>query len=212
MAVPPTVDTTIVVGTLLGLLIDTTKLALVPSVAVALAMVTVGIGVASIITPVVLAVVLPVLPEVTVAVNTNVSVPSLILSIVVGTFTVTLVAPAGMVTVVFTVVKSDVPAVPVVVVMFTTVGTLLGVLICTTNTALVPSLAGVLVTDTIGNAVASIIVPVACAEVVWVLVDTNVPVNVNPSVPSLMLSVNALNGTATVVAPAGMVTCVVVTV
>ena len=165
-ALPLFVLITMVVGTLLGLLNVTTKFASVPSVAVALAIVTVGIGVASIITPVVLAVVLPVLPEVTVAVNTNVSVPSLILSVSVGTFTVTLVAPAGMVTVVFTVVKSLAPAVPVVVVIVNTVGTLLGVLICTTNTALLPSVAGVVVTDTIGSGVASTTVPIAVADAV----------------------------------------------
>jgi hypothetical protein len=103
-AVPFDVVTLITVGTLLGLLKVTTKVAVVPSVTVGLLMLTTGNGVLSIIVPVPLAVELLVLVDVIVPFNTNVSVPSIMLSIVAGTFTVTLVAPDGMVTVVVVVV------------------------------------------------------------------------------------------------------------
>jgi hypothetical protein len=92
------------VGTLLGLLKVTTKVAVVPSSTVGLLMLTTGNGVLSIIVPVPLAVELLVLVDVIVPFNTNVSLPSINPSMVVGTLTVTLVAPAGMVTVVVVVV------------------------------------------------------------------------------------------------------------
>ena len=97
------------------------------------------------------------------------------------------------------------PAVPVVVVIFTTVGTLLGVLNVTVKTAFVPSVAGVVVIAIVGNGVASMIVPVACATGFNVLPEVTVPVNVNVSVPSLMISPVVGILTVTVVAPAGIV-------
>ena len=98
-AVPVVVVTLITVGTLLGLLIDTTKLAILPSKTVGLLMLTVGCGSLSIIVPVPTALVLAVFVLVTVPFNVNVSVGSFVVSCVVGTVTVTLVCPAGMVTV-----------------------------------------------------------------------------------------------------------------
>jgi hypothetical protein len=92
------------VGTLLGIFKVTTKVAVAPSVTVGLLMLTTGNGVLSIIVPVPLAVELLVLVDVTVPFNTNVSVPSIRLSIVVGTLTFTVVCPAGMVTAVVVVV------------------------------------------------------------------------------------------------------------
>jgi hypothetical protein len=71
---------------------------------VALAIVTIGSGVVSTITPVALALGLLVLPEIIVPLKVNVSVPSLMLSVCIGTLTVTLVCPAGIVTVVVVVV------------------------------------------------------------------------------------------------------------
>jgi hypothetical protein len=103
-AVPFDVVTLITVGTLLGIFNDTTKVAVVPSSTVGLLMLTTGNGVLSIIEAVPLAVELLVLVDVTVPFNTNVSVPSINPSMVVGTFTVTLVCPAGIVTVVVVVV------------------------------------------------------------------------------------------------------------
>ena len=91
----------IVVGTALGTLMLTTKTTVWPSVTVGLLMVTIGKPVLSIIVPVAtIGAVLVVLPEVTVPVKVNVSVPSLIISPIVGILTVTVVAPAGIVTVV----------------------------------------------------------------------------------------------------------------
>ena len=101
---------------------------------------------------------------------------------------------------------------PVVVVMFTTVGTLLGLLNVTVNTALLPSVAVALAIVTVGNDVASMITPVAVATGLAVLLDVTVPVKVNVSVPSLMISPVVGILTATVVAPAGIVTVVVVDV
>ena len=82
------------------------KLMLVPSLAAASPMVTTGAPVASVIVPVAIIGVEPlvVVPAVTVVVTVKVSLPSEIASTVVGTFTVTDVCPAGMVTVVLTVV------------------------------------------------------------------------------------------------------------
>ena len=82
------------------------KLMLVPSFADASPIVTTGAPVASVIVPVAIIGVLPlvVVPEVTVVVTVKVSLPSDIASSVVGTFTVTDVCPAGIVTVVLTVV------------------------------------------------------------------------------------------------------------
>ena len=101
MALPLLVLSVIVVGTALGTLILTTKMAVCPSVTVGLPIVTIGKPVLSIIVPIATTgAVLVVLPEVTVPVKVNVSVPSLMISPVVGILTVTVVAPAGIVTVV----------------------------------------------------------------------------------------------------------------
>ena len=97
-------------------------------------------------------------------------------------------------------------------VIFTTVGTLLGLLNVTTNTAGLPSVAGVVVIVTIGNGVASMITPVAVATELAVFVELAVPVTVNVSVPSLMLSMVVGTPTLAVVAPAGIVTVVVTVV
>ena len=75
----------------------------------------------------------------------------------------------------------------------------------TVNTALLPSVIVGLLMVTIGNGVASMITPVAVADVVAVLVDTSVPVKVNVSVPSLILSPVVGTFTVKVVAPAGIV-------
>ena len=101
MAVPLLVVSVIVVGTALGTLMLTTNTAVCPSVTIGLLIVTIGKPVLSIIVPVAtIGAVLVVLPEVTVPVNVNVSVPSLMISPVVGILTVTVVAPAGIVIVV----------------------------------------------------------------------------------------------------------------
>ena len=104
------------------------------------------------------------------------------------------------------------PAVPAVVVMFTTVGTLLGVLMLTIKFALVPSLAIALAIAIVGSGVASIIVPVACAVGFDVLLDETVPLMINVSVPSLILSIVVGTNTFTLVAPTGIVTVVDVVV
>ena len=96
---PVVVTISIVVGTELGLLSVITKFAGVPSAAVALAIVTIGVGLLSVIVATPDAVVLLVLVLVTVAFKVKVSLGSSMLSAVVGTVTVTRVAPAGMVTV-----------------------------------------------------------------------------------------------------------------
>ena len=80
------------------------KTASVPSLTVGLEMLTVGWALVSLIVAVPLAVVLAVAPAVTVPVKVKFSDGSLIASVDVGTFTVTLVLPAGMVTVVLVVV------------------------------------------------------------------------------------------------------------
>ena len=82
------------------------KLMAVPSFADASPIVTTGAPVASMIVPVAIIGVLPlvVVPPVTVVVNVKVSLASDKVSVVVGTFTVTVVCPAGIVTVVLTVV------------------------------------------------------------------------------------------------------------
>ena len=98
------VVTLIVVGTLLGLLRLTINTAGLPSTVVGLEMVTVGTPSLSVIVPVPVAVVLLVLVDVTFIDKVNVSVDSAVVSFVVGTVTVTLVAPAGIVTVVVVVV------------------------------------------------------------------------------------------------------------
>ena len=94
----------ITVGTLLGLLNVTTNTAVEPSVAGTVVITNVGFGSLSFIVPVPTAVVFAVFVEVTVAPNVKFSVGSFVVSSVVGTLTVTLVAPAGMVTVVVVVV------------------------------------------------------------------------------------------------------------
>ena len=98
------VVTLIVVGTLLGLLRLTINTAGLPSTVVIFEMVTVGAASLSVMVPVPVAVVLLVLADVTFIDKVNVSVVSAVVSFVVGTVTVTLVAPAGMVTVVVVVV------------------------------------------------------------------------------------------------------------
>ena len=79
----------------------------------------------------------------------------------------------------------------------------------TVNTALLPSVAVALAIVTVGNDVASMIVPVACACGFNVLLDVTVPVKVNVSAPSLMLSMVVGTLTVAVVAPTGIVTVVV---
>ena len=102
-------------------------------------------------------------------------------------------------------------ALALVVVTFTVVSTLLGLLNPTVNTALLPSVTVGLLIVTVGTAVASVIVPVPTALVLAVFVLVTVPFNVNVSVPSLMLSGVVGTVTVTLVCPAGMViVCVVV--
>jgi hypothetical protein len=144
--------------------------------------------------------------------NVNVSVPSLKISPVVGTLTVKVVAPAGIVICVFTIVKSLAPAVPVVVTTLMIVGTLLGLLKAITKPAVLPSNTVTLPIVTIGNGVVSTITPVALALGLLVLPEIIVPLKVNVSVPSLMLSVCVGTLTVTLVCPAGIVTVVVVVV
>ena len=103
-AVPVAVTTLITVSTKLGVLNVTTNTAGLPSVAVGLEMVTVGGVVASTSVAVPEPVVLLVLPEVTVAFNVNVSFGSIVPSVNVGTLTLAVVCPAGIVTVVAVVV------------------------------------------------------------------------------------------------------------
>ena len=99
-AVPVTVVTFTTVFTELMPLRVTVNTAGLTSATVTLSIVTVGIAFVSVIVPVPVALVLLVLPEVTVPLNVKVSLGSLIASILVGTLTVTLVCPAGIVTVV----------------------------------------------------------------------------------------------------------------
>ena len=103
-AVPVTVVTFTTVSTELMPLRVTVNTAVVPSATVGLLMVTVGGAFVSVIVAVPVALVLLVLPEVTVPLNVKVSFGSLMASVLVGTLTVTLVCPAGMVTVVVVVV------------------------------------------------------------------------------------------------------------
>ena len=74
----------------------------------------------------------------------------------------------------------------------------------------IPSVADALAIVTVGNAVASIIVPVPLADVLAVLVEVTFPVKVNVSVPSLMLSIKVETGTTMLVDPAGIVTVVLI--
>ena len=102
---PGAVAIVITVSTLLAALKVIVNVSVPPSAAVGLLMVSVGkVAVLSVIVPVPLGLVLTVLPLVTVPDSVNVSLPSVKVSAVVGTFTITEVCPAGMVTVVFTVV------------------------------------------------------------------------------------------------------------
>jgi hypothetical protein len=100
VALPLFVVTVIVVGNELGLLKLTVKTAAVPSVTVTLLMLTVGATSSSLMVAVPVAAVLAVFVEVTVPLSVKFSVGSFVKSWVVGTITVTLVCPAGMVTVV----------------------------------------------------------------------------------------------------------------
>ena len=103
-AVPVTVVTFTTVFTELMPLRVTVNTAVVPSATVGLLMVTVGVALVSLMVAVPVALVLLVLPEVTVPLNVKVSLGSLMASVLVGTLTVTLVCPAGIVTVVVVVV------------------------------------------------------------------------------------------------------------
>ena len=103
-AVPVTVVTFTTVSTELMPLRVTVNTAVVHSATVGLLMVTVGSAFVSVMVAVPVALVLLVLPEVTVPPNVKVSLGSLMASVLVGTLTVTLVCPAGMVTVVVVVV------------------------------------------------------------------------------------------------------------
>ena len=98
-AVPIVVTTSTTVSTELGTSIDTVNTAGLPSVTLGLLMLTVGVASLSVIVAVPTGVVLAVLPEVTVPFKVKFSTGSSVVSSVVGTLTVTLVAPAGMVTV-----------------------------------------------------------------------------------------------------------------
>ena len=89
----------ITVGTELGLLSVTVNTAVFPSMVVTFAIVTVGFASLSDIVPVALTAVFAVFVDVTVPVSVNVSVVSAVVSFVVGTLTVAVVAPAGIVTV-----------------------------------------------------------------------------------------------------------------
>jgi hypothetical protein len=100
--VPVVVTTSITVSTELAPLKLTVKTAAVPSFTDGLEMLTVGCALISLIVAVPLAVVLAVDPELTVPVKVKLSAGSLMASVSVGTFTVALVLPAGMVTIVVT--------------------------------------------------------------------------------------------------------------
>jgi hypothetical protein len=150
--------------------------------------------------------------DATVPVNVKVSVTSLILSVKVGTRTDTDVCPAGIVTVIVVEVKSGDPAVPFKVVISTTVGTELGLLSVTANTALLPSNTVTLSIVTIGIGSLSIMVPVPVADAVAVLVLVTVPLNINVSIGSFVVSCVVGAVTVTLVCPAGIVTVVVVVV
>ena len=86
----------------LGVLKLTVNTAVVPSTTVTLSILTVGGALASVMVPVPWALALLVLPLVTVPVKVNVSFGSFNTSVNVGTLTVVVVCPAGMVTVVVT--------------------------------------------------------------------------------------------------------------
>jgi hypothetical protein len=90
------------------------------------------------------------LVEVTVATKLKVSADSLIESLVVGTLIVLVVCPAGIVIVVFIVVKSVASAVPDVVAIVIMVGTVLTLLSVMTNETSTPSVDGVLLMLTLG--------------------------------------------------------------
>ena len=97
---PVVVTIFITVSTELGLLKLTVNTAGLPSDTIGELILTVGCGSSSVIVPVPWALVLLVFDDVTLPVTMKVSVGSLVVSCVVGTLTVTLVLPAGMVTVV----------------------------------------------------------------------------------------------------------------
>ena len=90
----------ITVSTELGLDNETTKIAFCPSFTIGLLMLIVGVGSLSIIVLVPLVVTVLVLVEVTVPDKVNVSFSSSIKSSIVGTLTVAVVCPAGIVTVI----------------------------------------------------------------------------------------------------------------
>ena len=81
----------------LGVFKLTVNTAVVPSTTVGLEIANVGGALLSVIVPVPTAVVFDVLPDITVPVNVNVSGVSFKISTVVGTFTVAVVCPAGIV-------------------------------------------------------------------------------------------------------------------
>ncbi len=106
----------ITVGNELGFDIETFTIAILPSTIITSSIVNVGTPSSSMIVPIALSVTLLVLPEVTVPFSKNVSSGSSVKSTVVGTFTVVVNCPAGIVIVVFIDVKSvfDAGFVPVV--------------------------------------------------------------------------------------------------
>ena len=117
-----------------------------------------------------------------------------------------------MVTVVVTAVKSELPAVPVVVTTSITVSTELAPLKLTVKTASTPSFTDGLEMLTVGRALISLMVAVPLAVVLAVDPAVPVPVKVKFSDGSLMASVNVGTLTVTLVLPAGMVTVVVTAV
>ena len=212
MALPLLVTTLIVVAVKLGVFKLTVNTAVVPSTTVGLEIANVGAALLSVIVPVPTAVVFDVLPEVTVPVNVNCSAFSYKISTVVGTFTVAVVCPDGIVIVVVTEVKSPVPADPAVVTISITVGNELGLLKLTVNTALPPSNTVGLEMVTVGCGSLSVMVAVPVAVVLLVVPAVTVPVAVNASVGSCVVScvVGTLN--VMLVSPAGIVTLMFVKV
>ena len=97
-AVPVVVTTLIIISVELTSLKVTVNTAAVPSATVTLLMVNDGLGMTSVIVPVLVAVGLLVCPDVVVPVTVNVSLPSNTASTVVGTVAVPVKLPAGIVT------------------------------------------------------------------------------------------------------------------
>ena len=104
------------------------------------------------------------------------------------------------------------PAVPVIVVTFTTVSTELMPLRVTVNTAGIPSATVGLLIVTVGSAFVLVMVAVPVGFVLLVVPEVTVPLNVKVSLGSLMASLLVGTLTVTLVCPAGIVTVVVVVV